>query len=336
MPPWPARRRRSWPGSPLENLGNDVAAARTVTRRGCRRGRGRRRPLAAALEQDSGREGRQGSHTEDACRASGGDTRLGLLRRVLLLAAAGAPQAGCRGPRRSATTADRRPGPETRRRPDDPDHQRQQGSRLEAEPSPRGRQSASRHHHRQHRHDQHRLQHQGQAGRDVGERLAHAERIDHDQHHGLHRDPAEDVADCDLHLTRGRRTDGDRQLGEGFVATARQDEPAQGGPQVQALCQDVGVVRELDPGQPDDRPAREEDQQQEGCGKSVDTSGGSPFSDDEGSRDRPTRWPRSRRRTCSRRPLSNRSSGVRATPARPRRFRRGGRWWLPRGGGPDR
>jgi hypothetical protein len=65
------------------------------------------------------------------------------------------------------------------------------------------------------------------------------------ENHGLNRDATEDVADRDVELAAGGR---------------EQDQPAEGLAQVQAVGQDVGVVGQEDPGDPDRDRAADEDE----------------------------------------------------------------------------
>ena len=63
-----------------------------------------------------------------------------------------------------------------------------------------------------------------------------------------------------------RRADGDRDLGQ-VGRNREQDHAAQGSAEVQALSQDVGVVRQLDPGDPDHDGGDDEDQEKDQRGQ---------------------------------------------------------------------
>lgn len=86
----------------------------------------------------------------------------------------------------------------------------------------------------------------------VGEGVwdADAEAVQGDEHDGLDRDSAQDVADRDVDLPVQGRRDRDGDLGQ-VGCDGEQDQSAESGAEVQPVRYDVGVVRQEDPGDPD-------------------------------------------------------------------------------------
>jgi hypothetical protein len=109
--------------------------------------------------------------------------------------------------------------------------------------------------HQQALHDEH------ERCRAVGQRrsVALAEDVEDDQHDGLDRDAAEDVADRDTDVATGRGGDGDDELGQ-VRGHREQDHATECGTQVQPRGQDVGLVRQGDPRDPHGGGRRHEDQ----------------------------------------------------------------------------
>ncbi len=95
-----------------------------------------------------------------------------------------------------------------------------------------------------------------QARRLVRQRSAFAdtERVQRHQHHGLDGDAAEDVADRDVKLAAGCGGVGDRDL-RPVGGHGQPDQAAEGRTEVEPVGQDVGVVRQREPGYPDCRRA---------------------------------------------------------------------------------
>jgi hypothetical protein len=119
---------------------------------------------------------------------------------------------------------------------------------------------------RQHGDHDDRLEHEGERRRPVGERRhplpPPAEDVEDDEHHGLDRDAAEDVADRDRHVARQGRADRDRDLGQ-VRRDGEHDQPAEGAADVQPVVEHVGGLRQLDAGDPGDGGRGDEDDDQE-------------------------------------------------------------------------
>ena len=215
---------------------------------------------AAFFSQCSGDQGAEGGSGEDQSDSSGADTATGRIGCSALLGVATRVPVGCRFA--AARPGQLLPGALGQEQPGHP----YQGDEHHIWREPCEHQVlgelGAHHHHDQYSQNDRALDDEDEAGRLVGQRpsFADTKRVQRDQDDCLDGDAAQYVADCDVKLAAccGAVGDGDFRQVRGH---REQDQPAEGLPEVEPVGQDVGVVRQRDPGNPDRGRAAHEDQQ---------------------------------------------------------------------------
>jgi hypothetical protein len=146
-------------------------------------------------------------------------------------------------------------------KPDNPRAEDDNTIRSEAVPDERIRQLMSDDDKRQHHNYEDRFEHQVEPGGVANKRclFLNGEGIENDQHDGLDGDAAENISRGNVELVSHRSTRCDRDLRE-IRHDSEQDRAAERFSKFETGREDIGRVRNVNTGDPDDRAGREENE----------------------------------------------------------------------------